>query len=396
MEILFIVDSHRIIHPDTGASVRNNLFVRALLVISHVDIITFAIDNEVSDIPNCDVIYSKKVSDSVGRIGGGIHSIICATLWPENTNPYYKLNKKKEAIIDSLIKRKKYDIITCRYVETAIKCGLLKYKDKLIIDADDNLVSILKYKATQARSVIDKWKKKYKSKRIGKMQNKLLSSILCSFCSNKSELPSPQTIFLPNTSILNERLVESSISNRLLFVGLLTFYPNKQGITHFVDTIFPIIKHINPQIQLRIVGESEPDFLSYLNNIDGVEAVGRVDDLSIEYQKATVVVIPIYYGSGTSVKFVEALFMNRPVVSSLMGARGFSEVCQDGVHYMLANNDQEFAEKTIELLSSASKRKEMANNGYLIASKHFSQERFMEIVKESILRCMENKRAILY
>ena len=42
--------------------------------------------------------------------------------------------------------------------------------------------------------------------------------------------------------------------------------------------------------------------MEYLNGIEGVHAVGRVDDLTLEYQKATVVVIPIYYGAGTCIR----------------------------------------------------------------------------------------------
>ena len=82
-------------------------------------------------------------------------------------------SKKKEAVIDSFVGKKKYDIIVCRYVDSAIKCGLLKYKDRLIIDADDNLESVLKYQATQEISIAQKWKKLYKAKRIGKMLNKV-------------------------------------------------------------------------------------------------------------------------------------------------------------------------------------------------------------------------------
>lgn len=354
----------------------------------HVDVVSFVRDNEVSNIPNCDVIFSKRILDSHSRIEG-IRSVICATIEPENPYSYYQLDKKKETIIDSFVKRKNYDIVVCRYIDSAIKCGLLKYREKLVIDADDNLESVLKYQATQA-AFTTKWKKQYKSRIIKHMLNKTLSDIMCSFCSNRSELPSPKTIFLHNTSLLNSPVTWSFNKNRLLFVGSLYFYPNKHGLTHFVDYIFPIIKRKNPSAELRVVGECKSDFMHYLNSKDGIEAVGRVDDLVSEYQKAHIVVIPIYYGSGSSVKFVEALLMNRPVVSSPVGARGFSEICQDGVHYMLANDDEEFANKTIELLASASKSKEIAENGYKIANRHFSQERFMEIVKESILNVKDN------
>lgn len=385
MNILFVVNKCNIFKINSGGALRNNLFVRALSEIGNVDIIAFDSENEISNIQNCNVIFSKIMKDTFSRFGG-IRSIVQVTFWPKNPNSYYQVIKEKETIIDSFVKKRTYDIIVCRYVDSTIRCGLLKYKNKLIIDADDNIESILKKQAAQSPFILGKWKYLYKAKRIREMLPKLFDEILCSYCPNKKEFPSNKTIFLHNTSVLCNQNDRSSIPNQILFVGLLNFLPCRDGITHFVDLIFPKIKNVNPLAKLRVIGEGEQVFLDYLNSIEGVEAVGRVDDLAFEYQKAAIVVIPIYYGYGTSIKFVEAMLMNRPVVSSPVGARGFSERCQDGVHYMLANNDEEFASKTLELLSSASKSKEIADNGYHIANQYFSQERFMEIIKDSILK----------
>ena len=315
MEILFVENRHRIFVPYYGGALRTKLLVKTISEMGHVDIISFAKDEEIPDIPNCDILFSEKRLDYVNPVGG-IRSMIYVTLWPENPYSYYQLDKKKEAIIDSFVKRKNYDIIVCRYVDTAIKCGLLKYGDRLILDMDDNPEGSFKLHAMHASSIIDKWKKMYKSKRIGRMLNIFFDDILCSFCSNQFEKSSSKTIYLHNTSLIPPPTCYSNpIPNRILFIGLLTYYPNKHGIIHFINEILPLIRHINPNVKLRVVGKGDYDFLDYLNSFEGVEAVGRVGDVAVEYQNAAVVVIPIYYGTGSSVKFVEALLMNRPVVS---------------------------------------------------------------------------------
>lgn len=387
MRILLIANRfNKIFKIDSGGALRNNLFVRALSEIGHVDVICFSHNGLVSNIPNCDVIFSKMMYKDEGYMEAA-RSLVCMTLWPLKPNSYYQVDKEKADIVKSFVEETEYDIIACRYIDTAIICGLLRYKDRLVIDADDNPVSVLKSLAILASSKLERWKKQYESKRIGRMVENMLNGIRCSFCSNPLELPSPHTIYLHNTTVLRQfpvDIVETN-SSRILFVGWMGYPPNKQGITHFVESVFPHIKRVVPNAELHIVGSGEPAFLTYLNGKDGVRAIGRVDDIVPEYQEASVVVIPIYYGSGTSVKFIEALFMNRPVVSSPMGARGFSEVCKDGQDYMLANTDEEFANKTIELLRSETKSKEIAKNGYLMAKKHFSQEMFVEIVKNAII-----------
>lgn len=392
MNILLIVNSNNVFEIDSGGALRNNLFVRAFSEIGHVDIICFTRNDIISNISNCDVLFSKLLYEDEGLIEA-FRSFFCITFCPSNPYSYYQVNKQKEEIVDSYVKKKDYDIIACRYVDSAIKCGLLKYKDKLVIDVDDNPANVLKFFATKAKSRFEKCKKLYESKRIGRMLNFLCNNVRCTFSSNPLELPSSRTVYLHNTTILKQLdsdIIESTYP-RILFVGYLNYYPNRQGIAHFVESIFPQIKSAIPLVELRIVGDGKPEFLAYLNGKEGVKAMGRVDDVASEYQQASVVVIPIYYGSGTCVKFVEALFMNRPVVSSLVGARGFCDVCREGEDFMLAKNDEEFVKKTIELLSSESKAIEMSNKGFDKANNYYSQDSFIDIVKKTILESFDRR-----
>lgn len=384
---LLVVNTHEnIFDIDSGGALRSNLFIKALSEIGNVDVISFSKNDLVSNIPNCNVVFSQLIWDEK-NYWEVFRSLLCMTMRPSNPYSYFKVNKQKASIVNRHVNQTDYDYIVCRYAQTAIICGLLDYKDKLIIDADDNLAVVRKFRAIQDTSLFYKWKRQFESVRIEKMLKKLFSNIQCSFCSNSLEMPSPRTIFLHNTTVLNESNppLQEDATQRILFIGFLRYFPNKHGITHFVESVFPQIKKSNPFVELQIVGDGEPDFLAYLNGKEGVNAVGKVNDLASEYQKATVVVIPIYYGSGTCVKFVEALLMNRPVISTPVGARGFSEVCKDGEDYMLAHNDEEFISKTIYLLSSLSKSREMAHRGYEIGERMFSQRQFCEIVKNAIL-----------
>lgn len=104
--------------------------------------------------------------------------------------------------------------------------------------------------------------------------------------------------FIPNFS-----------NDRFGFIGLLSYYPNKHEIFHFAKEILPLIRKRNPNVKLRVMGKGDSGFLDYINSFDGIEAVCRVDDLDVEYQNAAIIVISIYYGSGSSVKFVEALLI---------------------------------------------------------------------------------------
>lgn len=157
-KILLVINTNNLFIIDSGAALRNTLFLKALAEIGHVDVVCFSRNDLVSNISNCNVIFSKVIWDSK-NYKEVFRTILCMTLRPSNPYSYFQLNKEKASIIKNFINNTKYDIIACRYVETAIVCGLLDYKDKLVVDADDNLAVVRKFQAFENNSILYKWKR---------------------------------------------------------------------------------------------------------------------------------------------------------------------------------------------------------------------------------------------
>lgn len=396
MKILYVLDEYGLFgRPNNGASHRNTLYVKALATIGHVDVCSFSKETIVSDIEDCDVIYSNPNIEEGNLYVRNVKCLIQMTFKPSNPNSYFKKNVKREQIVDEFVKNNGYGLIACRYISTAIKCGLLKYRDKLVIDIDDNPSNSLKSIAGSSDSFLLRVRNLYMARTIQIMVKQLLENVFCSFYSNILEPPSSESIYLHN-SVASATVIPNICSdktNRILFVGILSYPPNKYGITHFVNNIYPLIRQRVPDVELHIIGKGDQSMLIELNNIGGgIKAPGFVDDIVSEYEAAKVVVIPIYHGSGTCIKFVEGMFMNRPVVSTSVGARGFDRIAEDNVHYCLAKDDEEFVNKTVDLLQNTQKANEMANKAYELAKNNYSQEKFIEIVKETIETKLKQKQ----
>ena len=222
---------------------------------------------------------------------------------------------------------------------------------------------------------------------IGKMQQHVLKRVKLSFYSNDSEPPYAKSVFLHNVPILSRPCsdVSENTPMRIMFVGNIDFSPNKKGILHFVESIFPLIKDKIPMVELNIVGLCEDQCTkSKLCSVKDVNVLGFVDNLRDEYQNCRAIIVPLYQGAGTSVKFIEAVMMNRPIISTQMGARGFNIAFLANKHYLLANNDQEFADQTVSALTSLDKVNIMAHDAYEIGKSHFSKNVFFDVVKKSV------------
>ncbi len=106
------------------------------------------------------------------------------------------------------------------------------------------------------------------------------------------------------------QLVKKTSSNKILFVGNFSYFPNIKAIEDFYREVF--IK--TPNATLVIVGKDARSKLSFIND-ERVEAYDFVEDLAQVYQNACVFVFPIRFGGGTNFKVLEAMAYGVPLVA---------------------------------------------------------------------------------
>lgn len=390
--ILFISCRYNIFNNiDCGASNRSTMFVKALTQVGEVDIISFAKNPIYPNIKKCNVIFQKNISDfPKNYIKKGI-KFLCAFVFPWSPYSYYSLDKEKSNLVKYFMTKGNYDYVACRYIEEAVSCDLLKYSYKLILDVDDNLVSATKRDIANSKFTwkIYRWIANKRANLLGLMSKHVLKNVKHSFYSNIAEPPYSKSVYLPNVTMqkVNIPALKDSVPKRLLIVGWLDFYPNRYGVLHFVQNVMPLIHKKIPDVELYIAGKCKDiDFLNMLNSLPKVRALGYVKDILTVYRLCGIIIVPVYQGAGTSVKFVEGLMTNRPIVSTPLGVRGFESICKARKHYLLAEDDIAFSENIISILNSVEKAKNIAKAAYEIGMKCFSQENFMNIVKSEILK----------
>lgn len=129
---------------------------------------------------------------------------------------------------------------------------------------------------------------------------------------------------------------------RLLFVGSGAFQPYERGLAWLVEEVLPRVRETLP-VAFDVVGQPPRRPLA----APGVEYVGRVASVAPWYERAHVVVVPVFEGSGTRLKIIEALAYGRPVVSTRLGAEGLP--IDKGTHYLEADEPGDFARALIDV-----------------------------------------------
>lgn len=370
----------------TGTHQRSNVLFRALRNIGHVDVLYFEDNIHPIRGANYEIKHFGKLPESEKLT----HTLIDAFTCLFSTNCINKKNKYCSNIYNKVIAENKYDFIVFRYIDNALACGVRK-GNNVIVDVDDlPEQTFLSLADLNDESFFKKNYYKIRAKLARYYTNKILNNIHHSFLPNKKQIKRNNSSYLPNIPFpFFERSKKinknDSFKMNMLFVGALNWYPNHVGLKHFIENIFTIIKKEIPNIELNIIGGGLPkEIEKEWKTIQGVNLKGFVEDINAEYESNQIVIAPIYHGSGTNIKVVEAMSKGKIVVASKHATRGFEDCLEDGKNILIAENDEEFASKIINALIGNIERNKIEISAKKCAQENFSYEVFAEHVAKAL------------
>ena len=214
---------------------------------------------------------------------------------------------------------------------------------------------------------------------------KVRTGLVCSEADGAFFRPLPagsQLAVLPNAAAL-QRPPAPAGTPTALFVGMLRYWPNAEGLIWLVREVWPLIRRALPAGRLLIAGLGS-DELGLADAAAGIETLGFAADLAALYAQARLALCPLHIASGTRIKIIEAAMFARPTVSTSIGAEGLAFAPGNSV--ALADGAEQFARACIDLLSNPAKAAAMGLAARETALRLYSPEvveaRLTELCRE--------------
>lgn len=175
----------------------------------------------------------------------------------------------------------------------------------------------------------------------------------------------------------------------VVFTGSMNSAANIDGVAFFIESVWPRILERRPDARFAVVGRDPPPTLLALGRgARGVEFTGMVDDVRPYTRNAHVAVIPLRVGGGTRIKAFESMAMGCPVVSTAIGIEGLD--IAPGVHYVLKDRPEEFADAVVELLADEGRRLALSRSARDVVEARFGHREAARVF-EAI--CLETREA---
>jgi glycosyltransferase involved in cell wall biosynthesis len=188
--------------------------------------------------------------------------------------------------------------------------------------------------------------------------------------------------FVPlGLNFTEETKFSDQLTTKFLFIGKLDWPPNKDGLMWFLDNVWNQLIQLRDDIQLVIVGGGDSAWLKNKLPIKGVDFRGRVEEVQSVYDEIDFALIPIFYGSGTRIKVLEAVSKQKPIISTEMGVMG-SNLLSD--HFLSAQTQNEW----IDCLAKAQLNQEMINmaqKAHAYLEKDFDEKRVSQKLEDFLL-----------
>ena len=163
---------------------------------------------------------------------------------------------------------------------------------------------------------------------------------------------------------------------RLLFIGSFRHFANIAAYRFFTELVWPLLRDKFPQTTLTVV--CGPDHLTYWRAFTDspepapdprIRMLGFISDVRPLYDESNLVLVPTTVSAGTNVKVLEAMAMQRAVVSTVSGCAGLG--LTHGHNVWVGDTPEAFAAGIATLLADPERRAQIASAAYDHAVRNF-------------------------
>ncbi len=157
------------------------------------------------------------------------------------------------------------------------------------------------------------------------------------------------------------------------FLGGLDWQPNVDGIKWFLNEVWKPFVADGKDAELQIAGRNTPkEMFSW--DYKKVTVLGEVASAHTFLNSQSVIVVPIFSGSGMRVKIIEAMALGKCILSTTIGAEGIR--CVDDEHIILSEYSHDWIKALKDLMTSSERVNRIGVAAKKLTEQEYSIERY--------------------
>jgi len=161
----------------------------------------------------------------------------------------------------------------------------------------------------------------------------------------------------------------------LFHIGTMNWFPNEESIRWLISEVWPLLKKRKPDLKLHLAGRHMPEWLTELA-VPNIIVDGEVPDVWEYMHRFSIMVVPLFSGSGIRIKLVEAMAAGKAIITTAIGAEGINY--ENGQHLLIAKDARSFTDAIVRLCDDKTLRDNLGKNARLLIAKEHDNNKLMQ------------------
>ncbi len=167
--------------------------------------------------------------------------------------------------------------------------------------------------------------------------------------------------------INNYRFSKPPSDFSLFFLGALDWKPNIEGLSWFLTNVWP--KAAGFDLTFHIAGRNPSRYFNEFQDMRNVFIEGEVKDAHQFMCSHSVMIVPLFAGSGIRIKILEGMALGKTIISTSVGAEGIP--AKPGKHILIADTAEEFLQHIAVLKSNPEQLGDIGLNAQQFVTENF-------------------------
>ena len=158
---------------------------------------------------------------------------------------------------------------------------------------------------------------------------------------------------------------------KLFHIGAMNWNPNIEGISWFMEEVWPEILKSGIQSELHLAGRDMPNWL-FDHEYDFVVNHGEVESAHQFMHENDIMIVPLLSAGGMRVKIIEGMGLGKVVITTKIGAEGIDYT--EGENILIANTKKEFVKKLAWLKDNPDQFKKISENAVNLVNEYYNND----------------------
>jgi glycosyltransferase involved in cell wall biosynthesis len=167
--------------------------------------------------------------------------------------------------------------------------------------------------------------------------------------------------------------------SRIAFVGALDYAPNAAAARFILDHVAPRLRATPADVVLAGRNPSQQLFADAVRA--GVDVMENFRSFA-EVTRDAALVVPLFEGSGTRFKILEAMAGGVPVVSTDIGIEGID--AEPNTHFLRAHTGDEFVAQAMQLLADPKLADRLRRAAFALAAERYSVDALRPVIRSAV------------